>query len=714
MKRLALLFLFIFLAGSSLLARKHTATEWLNTGNAELDSILISLNRKINGFSDKGIGKIEIYTSVKGKSWCTQEGFVSKWLPDLAPFVTHTGKETNVEGVVQISYQDPCELMFAPLSLKTDNRRKARKMMKECDKIMLPIYTLRHMSARGSDKAYTLPFSDDGLMHYNFSMADTTASDQRNYIKISFSPIKEHHTLLTGYALFDPSDLSIQVLNYSGRTDFGLFSDTLTMAKHNGIPVIESSHSRIDYNYGKTIGHNLFQSKYIYQQFVTADQMDRKTESLDLTEVYTPENTLYSAFFPDSAHTIRQKKTVFQRLPQRMVGTSDIDAFGTDLRVYGPLNPASFGYDKFNGITVRERVRFSHLWKNGQTLLIRPEVGFSFGLKEFRYKFDTQWVYYPTRRAGLRLLLQNGNSGFSSKFRNAVNDYVKDYVKERKHNSLNLLEDDIDFSSLNLKYYRRYEFKLEHALELCNGLMLYAGSSYNYRKPVTHGSRAWNKDLDEAVSYVLDDYYADMNPYLRLEWTPRQYYHYKNSQKLYLASRYPTFKLEMAQGIRGFLGSSSDYGRIEFDAHQTIPLGNVRSLSYHAGGGMFFRQKGEYFINYSYFSRSQYPDNWDTHIGGVFSLLDDYWYNSSPRYVQGHVMYESPFMLLHKIRSIAKYVIKERVYLSQLWADGKNSYTEFGYGMGNNYFNVGVFCGCVGLQMTNMGVKFTIELDQHL
>ena len=170
----------------------------------------------------------------------------------------------------------------------------------------------------------------------------------------------------------------------------------------------------------------------------------------------------------------------------------------------------------------------------------------------------------------------------------------------------------------------------------------------------------------------------------------------------------------MAQGIKGILGSKSDYTRMELDVHQTIPLGGVRSLSYHSGGGMFFRQKGEYFINYSYFSRSQYPDNWETHIGGVFSLLDDYWYSSSPAYLQVHVMYESPFMLLHRIRPISKFVIQERVYFSQLLADGKNVYTEAGYGMGNNYFNIGVFTGFVGLQFMDAGLKFTIELDQHL
>ncbi|MBR0037489.1 MAG: hypothetical protein IJP70_07590 [Bacteroidales bacterium] len=698
---------------SALLARKHTAAERLNTGNQTLDSLLTEINRTYNTMKENEIGKLELYASFNAQSWCSQEGFASKHLPDLVPFYPHSDKTFRMEGVTQMSYQKPCNLLISPLSVKTSNRRRSRRIMREVSKVLLPVYAFRRMNERGSDKSYTLPFSDDGLLLYNFSLSDSV-SHRDHFYRIAFSPKKDHHTLISGYMLLNRSDLSPHMMNFSGRTDFGLLSDTLWLGRKFDRFVPIENHTRIDYRYGKSEGHNAFQTRYSHRTIVNKSDMDPRHEPLDLTDVYTPKETHYDYYYADSTRTIRRKKTLFQQLPQRMVGTSDIDAFGTDLRVYGPLNPASVGYDKFNGITLRERLRFSHLWRDGQSLVIRPEVGYSFGFQEFRYKFDTQWVYGPARRAGFRLLLQNGNSGFSSKFSNLVNNRLEEYVRKLKDDTHTTLHEGIDFDDLNLKYYHRYEFKLEHALELRNGLMLYAGSFYNYRKPVRRGSRAWNNDLNTAASQVVNDHYTDLNPYVRLEWTPRQYYHYKNLQKLYLASRYPTFKLEMAQGIKGILGSKSDYTRMELDVHQTIPLGGVRSLSYHSGGGMFFRQKGEYFINYSYFSRSQYPDNWETHIGGVFSLLDDYWYSSSPAYLQVHVMYESPFMLLHRIRPISKFVIQERVYFSQLLADGKNVYTEAGYGMGNNYFNIGVFTGFVGLQFMDAGLKFTIELDQHL
>ncbi len=720
------------------MARERTPADKVHTGSPPLDSLLVKTNRKINLMVKDGIGRLEMYAKVNGHSCNTGQGFVARWLPDFAPFDTREGKSTDIEALLQISYQNPCDILISPLLLETPSKRRGRRIVREVNKILLPIYTFKRMYDKGSDKAYTLPFSDDGLEEYYYQITDTIYRHDSVLVCVSFNSKNDHHTLLNGTVLIDTCGYDIVEMQCSGRSDFSLVSDTMTLGLQNGTRVLQSNRARIDYRYGKTTGYNYYNCDYIYRQVVPLSAIDHRHESLDLTDVYSPEKTLYqythenhssntnslyysadslhyetdSSLHQAAPHHYRRSHNLFRRLPQRLVGSSDVNAFGTDLHIYGPLNPASVGYDKINGITLRERLRWSHLWNNGQSLILRPEVGFSFGLQELRYKFETQYIYAPARRAGLRLLLQNGNSGFPSKFRNAVNDRLDDYLTQLEEDGKHVWnKDEINFDDLNLEYYRRYEFRLEHSVEISNGLMLFVGSTYNYRRPVRHGSRAMSK---EHIDQLVDRFYADMNPYLRLEWTPRQYYHFDRGQKFYLASRYPTMELELAQGVYGFCGSTSNYSRLELDMHQCIPLGPIRSLSYHVGGGAFFRLKDENFINYTYFSRSQYPDRWETHIGGVFSLLDDYWYNSSPGYIQSHFMYETPFMLLHHIRPIAKYVIKERLYVSHLWADGKNFYSEFGYGMGNNYFNVGLFCSFTGLQLIDVGVKFAIEIDQHL
>lgn len=701
------------------MARRLSPYERLNTGNHQLDSILIAINKKVYGYEESGIARLEMYAEVKGRSYNTK---LSPWAPilyDLYPFDGRKGRQTDFEAFCQISYQTPCELLIAPLSVQTTNRRRGRRALNEAASALLPNYALTRMRARGSDKSFTLPFTTSGLLTYQYATGDTIREGRRQYLTIHFTPKKAHHTLVDGTALFDMQTLAPYKVWFSGHTDFGVLHDTLVFTMQNQHPMLSESHASINYRYGRSEGRNQFDARYFCRQLLTNDEFDERHASLNLTDIYTPEDPDYTPIdtarttaTPKAAPTAAQRRRhMFLRLPERLVGSSDVNAFGTDLRIYGPLNPATFGYDKRNGVTLRERLRFSYRWNDGKSLIFRPEAGIAFHNREFRYRADLQFEYCPRRRAGIRLQARNLTNGFSSKFKEAVDDRLQEHKDDMKLNWKHW-HSGIGFDDLGLTYFKRHEFKVEQSVELANGLMAYLGASYNYRKPVIKDSKlATEGDADN----VIDRYYADMNPYIRLVWTPRQYYHYEGPQKLYLDSRWPTFTFQYMQGIYGFCGSESNYSKVEFDAQQTIRLGGVRTLSWHVGVGGFFRQTGEYFINYDYFSRSQYPSTWEKNeLGGVFTLLSDYWYSSSPGYAQTHLMYESPFLLLHQLRPISKYVIHERIYASHLWADGKNAYTEIGYGMGNNYFNIGVFSGFVGLQYMETGVKFSIEIDQHL
>ncbi len=218
----------------------------------------------------------------------------------------------------------------------------------------------------------------------------------------------------------------------------------------------------------------------------------------------------------------------------------------------------------------------------------------------------------------------------------------------------------------------------------------------------------------ERIDALVDTRYSDISPYMRLVWTPRQFYRYEQKEKRYVESLYPTFEAEVLMG-QNLQGSHSNFWRMEFDVHQVMRLDPIRSFSYHAGFGHFFHQEHSPFFNYRYFSRSQYPNTWDERIGGTFSLLDDYWFGSSSAYLQIHGMYEAPFLLLYRSsRLLSKYVISERIYLSHLIADGKPFYTEAGYGFGNNYLSIAGFVGLNGFRYNKFGIKFQLVLGKHI
>ena len=199
-------------------------------------------------------------------------------------------------------------------------------------------------------------------------------------------------------------------------------------------------------------------------------------------------------------------------------------------------------------------------------------------------------------------------------------------------------------------------------------------------------------------------------PVLTLTWTPEQYYRFERRQKIYVRSRFPTMKVQFSKGLKGVLGSASEYNRLEFDISQNIQLDLMKSFQYHIGMGFFSNQKSEYFTDFEYFAKRNFPDTWDDGIGGVFNLLDRQFYNASDTYIQNHFMYESPFIILNLVPVLAKGVVTERLYLSHLFNPYIRSYAEFGYGIGNNFLNAAIFGSFHKLKFHEVGFKVSLNI----
>jgi len=717
--------LLLLLVILSSMAAHRTAADLFSTGDPRLDSLVIQLNRKENLFRKMGVGKFRFDVVVAGTSICTKNNWASHLMSDILPFDWRK-QPREFEALINGSYQYPNDLLVTPVSVFSNSRR-SRKAIRELNEVIMPLDGMKLMNDRGSDKSFVPPFSNDGLKQYYFYFNESILPDDSLQVVIHFTPKRKNHTLMEGDVWIDTCRIAIMQLSFAGLVDFGMLSDTIYYHKQ-GAPFIDRSAINIDYKYGKTQGTNHYDCLYRITQFQDLESLKQSPRNYNLSEVYrqyptryidmpeaTPNTNEIAKLTQEVADTVQHRERPFihalERLPRQLVGRTTYNVLGTQVRINGPLSPASIGYDKHNGIVLRERIRLVKEWNDDSRLEIRPEIGYSFGYHQFRYRLETKWTFNASKRSAFTFSAGNKASGFSSKFKEEVDKLLKDNKFKYENDKKNPWKQDMNFSDLGLYFFHHHEIRAEVSHELTNGLMGYLGAFYNYRTPERHGSRSISQEQFDAL---IDDHYADFNPFIRLEYTPCQYYYFDRGYKRYLTSFWPTFTFEAAQGIYGWFGSTSNYTRMELDVHQNICLGNNRSLSYHIGSGIFFRQKGEYFINYHYFARSQYPGSWEEKIGGSFTLLNDYWYCSSPAYHQTHIMYESPFLLLNKIPIISKYVIKERIYLSHLIADGKNSYQEFGYGMGNNYFNIGVFGSMIGWELWDAGVKFTIEFDQHL
>lgn len=703
-----------------------------NLTDSTLNILLHRISQKVGPFMSRpGAFLLDAYVS--GHSRCEEQGLAGKHFPHLLPFQANKKKEVAFEAIIQASFHWPGGVKFSCKTINTTNKRKSRAMLGGYYQSLLPGLEVRDLDDDSSGKSHVLPFSEEGLVLYDYhieELADSTLEEMqaegvpisRNTCAIAFTPQRDHHTMMSGHLLVDSTTCDIIGFHALGRIDMATIESHILFrpdsVANQILPYL--NRTKIHYNYVGTTATNTFNTIYKFKTIEPLDSIKNavhprlnlssvyETTEMDKADFDTIRPILLSQVIDSILYTPeivevrpQKKKNSILTFSEHMVEGGRFGDENNKFRLSGPLDPAGFEYDRINGFSLNERARWNIVFKDKSTLNISAQIGYAFKIKELRYRTKIDWTFLPKIREGISVSFERSNAGFSSKYIEKINDALK----QKK--------DTIDFYDLGIDYFQRYEFRMEHHTELRTGLNLFTGLQYNYRKPVKHGKMASTLAHRQELA---DKHYSDFSPYIRLEWTPRQYYYFEGRRKIYIDGYTPTFILEATKAIPGIWNSNSNYSRVEFDVTQNLRVAPKRYFSYRIGTGAFVHQKGEYFINYHYFTRRFYPATWqDNRIGGIFQLLDEYWFSSSPSYLRAHAMYETPYGIIHStLRPLSKYIIKERSYLNLLGAEGKKIYTEFGYGFANNYINLGLFVGFKGTDFYKFGAKIRIELEKHI
>lgn len=604
------------------------------------------------------------------------------------------------------------------------NRQKQREI--------LSFLNLNIYASTAFDDAVLMPTAKNAFKHYDFRLTNTEelTSGTKVY-RISFLPKNLSQKLISGYMYIVDNTWTIARIELSGRYYFSEFILAMTYGQdpgHFNLPetadlsltyrvlgntVTSTYHSRytytsVDWAWEEMIGkeHEYTSLNLSHYYGHSSDSISVIRDSLYWKEIrdkplLTDENDLYAQAAggeisptPDTIASILSHDNPYLYFTELVTNPINRDYKNTYIRYYGILNPSQIGYSQNNGISLRQRMRIQKHYKNETQLSFIPELGFVSKRKEIFYKAEGIWDYAPERLGTIRLLAGNGNQSYSFGMMKEINDQLAD--------------SSFKAEDLDLQYFRHHYVDITNRIDIFNGFQLTTGITYNNRRPVM---RKFNVELGDQIKELINSDYDDITSTLGFSYTPRHYYRMEGRRKRYVFSYYPTISVEFSKAIPGILNSVGDFGRIEVDVHQSLSLGLLQRLNYHISAGLYTSKKSSYFTDFRYFTRRNFPDTWDDQIGGVFNLLEREWFYASDQYVQTHLMYQSPFILLQFLeKEVGKYIFAERLYFSQLWTPALPSYTEIGYGVGNHIFNIAFFAGFSKLRYQSVGVKFAFEL----
>ncbi len=693
-----------------------------------LDTVLkrsMSAAEKYNSLVEHYTADVYIRTYVE----TLKKNFLYKYTHLVPRFVLHDPKsdEAVIETLSSLRFNYPNIYL-------QDIKNVTGTLTSRKDIDMIPFYLL-NINVYGettNTESFFMPVRFSTAKYYTYRLKQTQLQNNKTYYTIEFNPIYNNQKLLKGHFVIENGTWRIVHFSAEGVESFANFSFEITMGDSwitNYLPV-----DFVIYHTATYLG-NVVASRHLasinYKDVVLRTN-EKKEKILNISDFFrmrldsvpvnndsvfwsknraiplqAKEKEVIENFEKRQQQKLAEKRISdslqngkrVQQFAQRMVMDSRYKVKSTMIGYSGLLNPFMVGYSSVDGVTYRQKLSFNFDLKRSRTYKISAYAGYMFRRKELFTDITNTWNYEPFYHGNVSLSVGIGNPTYNSLF-----------TKQKNGNTENK---DLKLDDITVNYFRDYYVKLFNDYELFNGFVSTIGVEYHLRQPQKTErllpSVASEINPAEEV-FVTKKSFA---PYIRFSWTPEQYYRYEGRQKIYVRSRFPTFKLEFSKSYRNVFGSTSQYRRIEFDISQNIPFGLMNSFQYHVGVGRFVNQSTEYFADFTFFSKKNFPDNWQDGIGGTFNLLNRRMYNAFDSYVQGHFMLETPFLVIRNIPFISDYINRERLYVSQLYTPYIVSYTEFGYGVGNRFFktaNAAIFCSFHKTKFREIGVKASFEL----
>lgn len=600
---------------------------------------------------------------------------------------------------------------------------------KDIDLIPFELLNINIYGETTNDESIFMPIRFHTAKYYRYTLYQTFTANHKTYYNIHFTPIYKNPKLLKGSFIVEKGTWRVIFFRGEGVDIFSDFTFEMTMGDEwvtNYLPVSVTIYQTTAYLGNVLASRHLARITY---KDIGLRQIQQPVRSLNISDFYKVRldsvplhsDTLFwekrrpiplQAKEKDVIDRYRQQliqkeareekgdtlsnAMIAQQMAQRIGSNSSYRYKSTRIGYSGLFNPLMLGYSSSDGVTYRQKISFSADLKHSRILQVNAFAGYMFRRKELFTDVTTTWNYEPMRLGSATFSIGNGNPSYSSLF--------VDQIREMLENQ------GLTFDDTSLKFYKDYYFKLFNTFEATNGLLLQTGIDYHIRKNQNDGIMFRAQTTEAEPIAQLFGTKRSFAPFIRVSWTPVQYYRYEGRQKIYARSNYPTFKLDFSHSLLDVLGSTSQYDRIELDISHKIDFGLMQSLQYHIGSGRFINQKTEYFADYVFFSKNNFPETWNDGLGGNFNLLSRNLYNASDSYVQAHLMLESPFLVLKNIQFLSDFADKERLYLSHLYTPQIISYSELGYGIGNRFFNAGLFASFHKARFKQVGVRATFEL----
>lgn len=385
--------------------------------------------------------------------------------------------------------------------------------------------------------------------------------------------------------------------------------------------------------------------------------------------------------------------------------------FGYD----GLINLKSFSFNSVDGFSYGMNFDISKSGKKHNTLEIIPDIRWTFSREKLIWNLNTMYRFDKIRHS--TIFIRTGSTSRDISNAGGINPFLNiDYSLFLKKNYLKLYESSY--------------LKTGYSSEIINGLNISLSAGYEKRKVLQN-----NTNFSIFKSSTLYSPNVPVNPYLEpgsnwinflrdqrhldfdmeLTYTPYQKYGMSKGVKHPMGSDWPTFTLSWVHGINEFSEIPSGWRRtdmLRFEVARSKTVGAFSEFKWRLRTAGYLDNRNLTF--YDFFHINTQP---------VFILLNNYedafmipsYYSlSTPEfYVEAHVKYTTPYLLLKLLPLMSNTLMRENLSFSYLGRRNTSNYTEIGYSISEILFvgELGVYVGFEDVRYRSVGLKAIFKFN---
>ncbi|NJO91706.1 MAG: hypothetical protein HC831_24130 [Chloroflexia bacterium] len=285
------------------------------------------------------------------------------------------------------------------------------------------------------------------------------------------------------------------------------------------------------------------------------------------------------------------------------------------------------------------------------------------------------------------------------------------------NNQLNALT-SLFFRRNYKKFFEEHHINISNSIDIANGLYLHTAvglrnelmlGNYSDYSFFYNNTRDYTLNLPVYDAEALAKNLNNRETYFKLglEYTPQYYYKVWGGKKHYQHSKYPTLFLNYRKAVKGVAGSDASYDFLEIGAQQKKEWGMMHSFTWYITAGSYLTKDKLFLSDYKFFNNQPLPVIFGSTKNSFYlpGLYENY---TNKNYVEGHVTFTTPYLLLKYIPFISDKMWLENIQVNYLYTKQLGHYWEAGYCLSQIYAvgGIGIYAGFNGTQYQSAGVRF--------